>query len=124
MADESRERLARERVDALSRQYEAVNGEISPAAQTLLDAFHRLELLRLEADESLESKGLKDTYYNGRQTLTRENKAFTQLCKAVAAQTKLMQALKLLPGGRRAAHENDEDEDGDDEAAGGDINDY
>lgn len=108
--------------DSLAGQYTAAHGEVTPAAQTLLEKAAYLEMLHEKAQRDLEEGGLREsyaisTYRNG----TRESKALGMLIKIANQQTKLLRELRLLPGGRKQA--DNEDPDGDDEPEH-DIDDY
>ena len=102
--------------DRLLRQYEAAHGEVTDAARLLLDKAAYLELLADEAERELNERGLREsypisTYRNG----SRENKSLGMLLKIQTQQAKLLRELRLLPGGRKsAADEADDDEPSDD----------
>ena len=102
--------------DRLVKQYEGIHGEVTDAARLLLDKAAYLELLADEAERELNERGLREsypisTYRNG----SRENKSLGMLLKIQTQQAKLLRELRLLPGGRKAAtDEADDDEPSDD----------
>ena len=102
--------------DRLIKQYEAAHGEVTDAARLLLDKAAYLELLADEAERELNERGLREsypisTYRNG----SRENKSLGMLLKIQTQQARLLRELRLLPGGRKsAADEADDDEPSDD----------
>lgn len=102
--------------DRLIKQYEGIHGEVTDAARLLLDKAAYLELLADEAERELNERGLREsypisTYRNG----SRENKSLGMLLKIQTQQARLLRELRLLPGGRKsAADEADDDEPSDD----------
>jgi hypothetical protein len=101
----------------LREQFEAVHGEMTAAAEGLLQKAAYLEGLHQLAVQELTGKGLREKYMVSSFTAgTRENKALGQLIKIQTQQARLLKELKLLPDTpRNAKAKEDEPED---------INDY
>lgn len=98
----------------LRAQYEGAHGEVTPAADELLQKIAYLEKLAMQAKDELDSDGLRESYaVSNYRSASRENKALGMLLKIEAQQSKLLKDLKLLPGGRQAKDEPDDDPDED-----------
>lgn len=102
----------------LSEQYVATHGEVSVAADMLLQKAAYLEWLHHKAAQHLNDKGLRERYQvSTYQTGERENKSLGQMIKLQAQQARLLKELHLLPTKRAApVDEGDDDEQ--------DISDY
>lgn len=94
----------------LTEAYEIKHGRLpDAAAQSVLEKAAYLETLIVQANESLDAKGLREEYpFSSRKSGTRENKALGQYLKLTAQQTKLLRELRLLPGSRAARSADDE----------------
>lgn len=107
-------------LERLVKQFEQTHGEVSDAARLLLEEAAYLEVIAGEAKAGIAELGLREsyaisTYRNG----SRENKNLGMLLKIQSQQAKLLRELRLLPGGRKAAPE-----DADDDEPADDIGDY
>ena len=96
--------------DALEEQIVEERGALTARDRILLDTWCGVERVRLEAQEHLDRVGLRETYYNGRQHVERENKSFAQLAKAATTSARLLAA--LLPAKRTAPAEEADADDG------------
>lgn len=108
--------------ERIAEQYRQTHGELTPAADGVIQTAALLEMLKEKARADIASKGLRETVRNGRQAFLRENKSLGQLLKLSTSQAALLQTLKLLPSRRTAPKDEDEDEEDGDPAD--ELNDY
>lgn len=100
----------------VEEQLQAHFGSLLPGHLALLDAWQDVELTRLEAAESISATGLRERYYNGRQSLERKNPAVDIMLRAAATEAKLISAMGLTRRRQGAAALNGGDaaDDGED----------
>ena len=95
---------------AIREQYRRTHGEVTAAAEELIEMLCQLDVLHREAVKDLEAMGLREPYnvtkYNKG---TRENKALGPLLKIQTQKARLLRELRLLPGSRKGADREDED---------------
>ena len=93
--------------------YEEKHGPLTDAADSVLRKAAEMEHLANEAHAKVETQGLTETYWisNNRRN-DRESKALQSYLKITREQTRLLAALKLLPGNRSTIGRDDEDDDG------------
>lgn len=98
----------------LEDQITEARGEVTERDRALLDSWSAVERTRLEAEWSLTTVGLRETYRNGRQRVERENKSFLQMMRASTVAARLLaQLLPIRPG--KGVKEVDADADGTDD---------
>lgn len=104
-----------EKCEGLREQVRAVRGDVTARDESLLDAYRAVEAIRLEAAATIEEKGLMESYSNGRQRLTRESKAVSQLLKAAACAARILATLLPIRKARTAAMPDESGGDADDD---------
>lgn len=116
---EKLDRLGREadqRCSEIREQVIAEFGYVSAKHAALLAQLRDVELLRLEAAEDVETRGLRERFCNGKQRLERKNPAIDMVLKASATAAKVIAAMglskaKARPGGEAVTDSDDDDLD-------------
>jgi len=108
MADEAMKAVYK----GLRAQFEAAQGPVTEAADSLLLKYAYLEALHSLAVKEINGKGLREKYMVSSWTSgTRENKALGQMMKIQTQQTRLLKELKMLPTARAQKEDRDDAED-------------
>ena len=96
--------------EALARE---LGGELTPQQTILVNNLVSNERLKEKLLADIEARGVVVNYYNGRQTLKRDNKSIVTLQKVEDQSRRVMMALGLIAREKPAAAVGDDD-DGDD----------
>ena len=110
-------RLGREadkRCCEIRKQIIAEFGFVSAKHTALLAQLRDVELLRLEAAEDVQTRGLRESYCNGKQRLERKNPAIDMVLKASTTAAKVIAAMGLSKAKARADEGAVTDTDDDD----------
>lgn len=107
------EKLQREETrtlyDGLVDQYENLYGPLDRSAQLLIESIAVAEEQKLECVEDIQKHGAVEMFYQGRQSLRRENPAVRIAQKVCEQQRKALAELKLTPNSRKAAPDAGDD---------------
>lgn len=120
MVETRQEKLARlgkqadMRVQEIREQIVAECGFVSAKHTALLAQLRDVELLRLEAAEDVQARGLRESYSNGKQRLERKNPAIDMVLKASTTAAKVIAAMGLKKAKAAAGGEAVTDPDDDD----------
>ncbi len=103
------DQLAAERFDALAR--ELTSEELAPQQAILIADLVRNEQLKDRLMADIAERGVEVRYYNGRNTLKRDNKSITALNKVQDQSRRTMMALGLIAREQPRPADDDGDED-------------
>lgn len=120
MAESRQEKLVRlgkqadMRIQEIREQIIAEFGFVSAKHTALLAQLRDVELLRLEAAEDVHTRGLRESYCNGKQRLERKNPAIDMVLKASTTAAKVIAAMGLKKakadaGGEAVTDSGDDD---------------
>lgn len=96
--------------EALAKE---LGGELTPQQTILVNNLVSNERLKEKLLADIEARGVVVSYYNGRQTLKRDNKSIATLQKVEDQSRRVMMALGLIAREKPTAAADDDD-DGDD----------
>lgn len=103
---------AAERFDALARELGGPEA-VTPQQVILMCDLVRNENLKDKLWKDIQERGVEVRYYNGRQTLKRDNKSISMLQKVQDQNRRTMMALGLIAREKPQAADDDGDEDDD-----------
>lgn len=103
---------AAERFDALVEELGGAEA-VTPQQVILISDLVRNEQLKNSLWADIKKRGIEVSYYNGRQTLKRDNKSISMMQKVQDQSRRVMMALGLIAREKPTA-EADDDDDGDD----------
>ena len=105
---------AEDRFEALRKALvQELGGELTPQQTILVDNLVSNERLKAKLVADIEQRGVVVKYYNGRQTLQRDNKSIAMLQKVEDQSRRVMMALGLIAREKPAAAADSDDGDDD-----------